>query len=114
VWTAQCARALALSGLATGFLSGLLGVPAAASSSCLHCGTQERAPGPASIPLLHDPAPDFVTRTTLGERRLSDYRGRWSVFFSHPADFTPVCTSEFIAFAKAYPRFQAAGCDLLA
>lgn len=76
------------------------------------------APGretdPVSIPLLHDPAPDFVTRTTLGERRLSDYRGRWLVFFSHPADFTPVCTSEFIAFAKAYPKFQTAGCDLLA
>ena len=69
---------------------------------------------PASIPLLHDYAPDFVTRTTLGERRLSSYRGRWLVFFSHPADFTPVCTSEFIAFAKAYPKFQAAACDLLA
>ena len=67
-----------------------------------------------SSPILHDPAPDFVTRTTLGERRLSSYRGRWLVFFSHPADFTPVCTSEIIAFAAAYPKFQAAGCDLLA
>lgn len=65
-------------------------------------------------PLLNDHAPDFVTRTTMGERRLSSYRGHWLVFFSHPADFTPVCTSEFIAFAKAYPAFQAAGCDLLA
>lgn len=65
-------------------------------------------------PLLNEHAPDFVTRTTLGERRLSSYRGRWLIFFSHPADFTPVCTSEFIAFAKAYPQFQAAGCDLLA
>jgi peroxiredoxin (alkyl hydroperoxide reductase subunit C) len=65
-------------------------------------------------PLLHDHAPDFVTRTTMGERRLSSYRGKWLIFFSHPADFTPVCTSEFIAFAKAYPKFQAAGCDLLA
>jgi len=65
-------------------------------------------------PLLNDHAPDFVTRTTMGERQLSSYRGRWLVFFSHPADFTPVCTSEFIAFAKAYPQFQAANCDLLA
>ncbi len=65
-------------------------------------------------PHLHDLAPDFVTRTTLGERRLSDYRGRWLVFFAHPADFTPVCTSEFIAFAKAYSEFQAARCELLA
>ncbi|GAC1676467.1 MAG: hypothetical protein NVS9B2_27040 [Steroidobacteraceae bacterium] len=65
-------------------------------------------------PLLHDLAPDFVTRTTLGERRLSAYRGHWLLFFAHPADFTPVCTSEFIAFAKAYPDFQAARCELLA
>ncbi len=67
-----------------------------------------------SIPLLEDPAPDFVTRTTFGNRRLSSYQGRWLLFFSHPADFTPVCTSEFVAFAKAFPDFQAAGCDLLA
>lgn len=77
-------------------------------------GAVGRERDPISIPLLHDPAPEFMTRTTLGERRLSDYRGRWLMFFSHPADFTPVCTSEFIAFAKAYPRFQAARCDLLA
>lgn len=68
----------------------------------------------APPPLLHDHAPDFVTRTTSGELRLSSFRGRWLLFFSHPADFTPVCTSEFIAFASAYPEFQAAGCDLLA
>src|SRR5260370_14477223 len=50
----------------------------------------------------------------MGQRSLDDYRGRWLVFFSHPADFTPVCTSEFVAFSKAYDRFQALGCDLLA
>jgi peroxiredoxin (alkyl hydroperoxide reductase subunit C) len=44
---------------------------------------------------------------------LSDYKGRWLILFSHPADFTPVCTTEFIAFAKAYDRFQALDCDLL-
>ena len=65
-------------------------------------------------PLLHDRAPDFVARTTMGDRKLSDYRGKWLLFFSHPADFTPVCASEFIAFAKASERFQALGCDLLA
>src|ERR1700736_1805915 len=65
-------------------------------------------------PLLHDPAPDFVTRATMGDRRLWSSRGKGLVFFSHPADFAPVCTSEFIAFAKAYRTFQAAGCDLLA
>jgi peroxiredoxin (alkyl hydroperoxide reductase subunit C) len=64
--------------------------------------------------LIGSPAPRFSARTTMGERSLDGYRGRWLVFFSHPADFTPVCTSEFIAFSKAYDRFQALGCDLLA
>jgi peroxiredoxin 2/4 len=64
--------------------------------------------------LIGSPAPRFSTRTTMGQRSLEDYRGRWLVFFSHPADFTPVCTSEFVAFSKAYDRFRALGCDLLA
>jgi peroxiredoxin (alkyl hydroperoxide reductase subunit C) len=64
-------------------------------------------------PLLHDAAPAFSARTTMGDRKLSDYAGRWLVLFSHPADFTPVCTSEFIAFAAALPEFAAIGCDLL-
>jgi peroxiredoxin (alkyl hydroperoxide reductase subunit C) len=50
----------------------------------------------------------------MGDRSLDSYRGRWLVFFSHPADFTPVCTSEFIAFSKAFAKFQELGCDLLA
>ena len=60
------------------------------------------------------PAPLFSARTTMGVRALASFRGRWLVFFSHPADFTPVCTSEFIAFAKAHSSFQALECDLLA
>jgi peroxiredoxin (alkyl hydroperoxide reductase subunit C) len=73
------------------------------------------APAIVSRPLLiGSPAPRFTTRTTMGERSLDGYRGRWLVFFSHPADFTPVCASEFIAFSKAFDRFQAVGCDLLA
>jgi peroxiredoxin (alkyl hydroperoxide reductase subunit C) len=65
-------------------------------------------------PMLHDKAPGFTARTTMGDRSLSDYRGRWLLLFSHPADFTPVCTSEFVAFAKAADSFAALGCDLLA
>ena len=65
-------------------------------------------------PLLYDAAPDFRARTTMGERTLADYRGRWLVFFSHPGDFTPVCTSEFIALARAADRFRALDCELLA
>ena len=50
---------------------------------------------------IGEAAPDFIARSTEGMVRLSDYRGRWLVFFSHPGDFTPVCTSEFVAFARA-------------
>lgn len=64
--------------------------------------------------MLHDKAPDFVARTTMGDRTLSGYRGRWVLLFSHPADFTPVCTSEFVAFSKAAASFAAIGCELLA
>lgn len=65
-------------------------------------------------PLLHDPAPEFRARTTMGDVALADYRGRWLLLFSHPADFTPVCTSEFLAFSAVAPRFEALGCALLA
>ncbi|PJK31306.1 peroxiredoxin [Minwuia thermotolerans] len=66
-----------------------------------------------AMPRLNEPAPDFTARTTHGERSLSDYRGRWLVLFSHPADFTPVCTTEFMAFARNHDRFKALNCDLL-
>ena len=65
-------------------------------------------------PRLGEAAIPFRVRTTLGDRSLDDYRGRWLLLFSHPADFTPVCTSEFIAMAAAQDRFEALGCDLLA
>ena len=63
---------------------------------------------------INDTAPDFTARTTQGEKRLSDYRGRWLVLFSHPADFTPVCTSEFVALARQADAFAAIDCDLMA
>ena len=66
-----------------------------------------------SLPRLKEPAPAFEARTTHGPRKLSDYNGRWLVLFSHPADFTPVCTTEFIGFARAYSQFQDLNCDLL-
>ncbi len=62
---------------------------------------------------LGDLAPDFEARTTKGALRLSALRGKWVIFFSHPADFTPVCTTEFVGLAKAQPRFEAAGATLL-
>ncbi|MGU3668171.1 peroxiredoxin [Methylobacterium sp. A49B] len=72
------------------------------------------APPPACPPIIGDAAPNFRARTTMGARMLASYRGRWLVFFSHPADFTPVCTSEFVAFANAYDAFRDIDCDLLA
>lgn len=76
-------------------------------------GTMNEGEARVPRPMLDAPAPSFHARTTHGERRLEDYRGRWLLLFAHPADFTPVCTSEFIAFSKAYPQFQELDCDLL-
>jgi peroxiredoxin 2/4 len=61
-----------------------------------------------------DTAPDFIARSTMGAVSLSDYRGRWLVLIAHPADFTPVCTSEFVSLTRAAPSFAALGCALLA
>lgn len=63
---------------------------------------------------INDRAPDFSARTTRGQKRLSNYRGRWLVLLSHPADFTPVCTSEFIGLARRQDDFAAIGCELMA
>ena len=71
------------------------------------------AHGCPALPRLNQRAPDFTAMTTDGNKRLDDYEGRWLILFSHPADFTPVCTTEFIAFAKAWPEFQELNCDLL-
>ena len=63
---------------------------------------------------IGDMAPDFSARSTTGDVRLSDYRGRWLVLFSHPADFTPVCTTEFVALARAAGDFAQRDCALMA
>ncbi|MBB4287331.1 peroxiredoxin [Roseospira goensis] len=75
--------------------------------------TASTAPTTMGLPRLNEPAPDFVAETTHGPKSLADYRGRWLVLFSHPADFTPVCTTEFMAFARAADDFDALNCDLL-
>jgi peroxiredoxin 2/4 len=65
------------------------------------------------LPRLGEPAPAFEAVTTMGTLRLEDFKGRWLIFFSHPADFTPVCTTEFVAFAKMYEELQKRHVDLL-
>ena len=68
-----------------------------------------------SMPRILAEAPDFEARTTQGVLHLSDFtdKGKWVMLFSHPADFTPVCSTEFMAFAKYYPDFQKLNCELL-
>ena len=67
-----------------------------------------------SIPLIGDTAPSFKAETTQGVVNFpADYKGNWVIFFSHPADFTPVCTTEFMTFAKMEPEFAALNCKLL-
>ena len=65
------------------------------------------------LPQIDQPAPDFNAVTTSGQRTLADYKGKWLILFSHPADFTPVCTTEFMGFARNFEKFQAMNCELL-
>lgn len=58
-------------------------------------------------------APEFEAKTTMGNICLNDYKGKWLVLFSHPGDFTPVCTTEIIAFAKADTYFKQRNTELL-
>ncbi len=67
----------------------------------------------ARLPLIGDPAPAFEAESTHGVISLADYRGRWVMLFSHPADFTPVCTTEFVAFAERIAEFEARNVQLI-
>lgn len=66
------------------------------------------------IPLLGDDFPEMKVQTTRGMKNLpGDYKGKWFVLFSHPADFTPVCTTEFVAFQQRYDKFKDLNCELI-
>ena len=67
----------------------------------------------SNIPRINDPAPDFEAKSTKGPLKLSDYAGKWVVLFSHPADFTPVCTTEFVEFAKRSEEFKNRSAQLI-
>ena len=67
-----------------------------------------------AMPRIGDPAPAFKAVTTQGEINFpGDYKGSWVILFSHPADFTPVCTSEFMTFASMEQQFAEANCKLV-
>nr|WP_294571062.1 peroxiredoxin [uncultured Romboutsia sp.] len=67
----------------------------------------------ASLPSLGSKAPNFKANTTNGPINLSDYKGKWVVLFSHPGDFTPVCTTEFLCFAKYYDEFKKRNTEII-
>lgn len=72
------------------------------------------APAPCAGLRIGDTPPDFEARSTLGPVKLSTYRGRWLILFSHPADFTPVCTTEFVELAREADSFAERDCALMA
>jgi len=72
---------------------------------------EETRPG---MPLLGDDFPELEVQTTHGKMNIpKDLKGDWFVLFSHPADFTPVCTTEFHAFQERYDDFEKLGCKLV-
>ena len=70
--------------------------------------------GEYRIPLIGEEFPEIKVHTTKGPLTLpKDYKGKWFVLFSHPADFTPVCTTEFVAFQKRYEEFKKLNTELI-
>lgn len=66
------------------------------------------------MPLIGDKAPAFEAETTKGKIRFpEDFKGKWVILFSHPSDFTPICTSEFVLFGAMQHEFEALNCKLL-
>ena len=66
-----------------------------------------------SFPSIGEPAPDFEAETTHGPLKLSSLKGKWVILFSHPADFTPVCTTEFLAFSEIHDELVALNVQLV-
>ena len=67
-----------------------------------------------SMPLIGDDFPKLSVQTTQGKINLpDDYKGKWFVLFSHPGDFTPVCTTEFVAFQKRFDKFKKLNTELI-
>lgn len=88
-------------------LTGAIGAVAVAQ-------TDDAASPAVRIPLIGEQAPAFTAVTTQGEINFpADYAGKWVILFSHPADFTPVCTTEFMTFASLQDQFNELNCELI-
>ncbi len=100
--------------------AGIAGVAAAVLCLGLLAGADgpaqpaDATSGGTTIPLIGQDAPAFTATTTQGKINFpQDYKGKWVILFSHPADFTPVCTTEFMTFATMMPQFKALNCELV-
>ena len=66
------------------------------------------------MPRIGEKAPAFTAETTQGQINFpEDFKGKWVILFSHPADFTPVCTSEFVTFGSMQDEFEKLNCQLI-
>jgi peroxiredoxin 2/4 len=87
--------------------------------SSFSCSNRENGPTisereNSAMPLLGDTFPNINVQTTHGKKNIpADYKGKWFILFSHPADFTPVCTTEFIAFQKRINQFKKLKTELI-
>ena len=78
------------------------------------CNNQDKISEICTCLRLGEPAPDFEAETTHGKIKFSEFnKGHWVILFSHPADFTPVCTTEFIGFAQKQEEFEKRNVKLL-
>jgi len=80
------------------------------------CGEGNGLENYVGLPVIGEKFPEVEVHTTLGTIKLPDYyveKGKWFVLFSHPADFTPVCTTEFVAFQKKYDKFRELNTELI-
>ncbi len=80
----------------------------------MSCTDDHHDHGPTGIPRIGDTAPDFTATTTQGEIKFSEWQGdSWAIMFSHPADFTPVCSTELTEFARRHDEFRKRGTKLI-
>ena len=100
--------------LSIAVLTALVGCGQGATAKITGTMEKEVSSRECGIPLISEKFPTLEVQTTHGPMQLPEaYSGKWFIFFSHPADFTPVCTTEFVAFQKRVEKFQELNCELI-